>query len=77
MWISLLEAVSSLEKILCVPTPSGVRFALPEHAEEDRSELVFLRSLFLSAKELMQNKLHSIEQKDDMLSRLMKYSTWP
>ena len=73
VWISLLEAITSVEKILCVPTPSGVRFALPEHSEEDRNELLFLRSLFTSAKELMQNKLRNIDQRDNMLDQLMKY----
>ncbi len=73
LWLSLLHAVSDLESMLCIKAPSGVGFVLPKHSEEDRSELLFLRSIFTSAKELTQNKIRNIEQREHVLDSLMKY----
>ena len=73
LWLSLFSAISDTEKLLNLPTPSGVCFSLPEHAEEDHSELLFLRSILTSARELTQNKLRAIDQRQDMLNQLMKY----
>ena len=71
-WMSLYDAFRPMLETALKANERGF-YVLPDCAKDDSNDMHVLRTILSAARELMQNKIQAIEQRENLLDCLVKF----